>query len=126
MVHVHWAQEVPQCPNLDKTDGQDEGVRKMRGDKKRKWRQIQKLLKEVLPDRPRRPAVGSIEVTFKLREMDKLTQAQQEVVRLLIDGYSSLNIATMRNVKESTVKTLINRIFRRLGVNSRTEMIRKV
>jgi len=121
---------VPECPNLDKilwakvSEGE-----KMRNDEKRKWRQIQKLLDEICrnrPPTPTRPGVGSIEVTYELREMDKLAPKEREVVLYLIEGYSYLNIAKKLEVTENTIKTHMSRIFRKLDVSNSKEVIRKV
>jgi|SRR6516162_5384685 DNA-binding CsgD family transcriptional regulator len=125
---VYGPQEVPQCPNLDKIlwAKVSEGG-KMRNDERCKWRQIQKLLDEIRRNRrPTRPGIGSIEVTYELREMDKLTPAERKVVLLQIEGYSYLNIAKKLEITENTVKTHMSRIFRKLGVNNSKEVIRKV
>ena len=99
----------------------------MRNDERCKWRQIQKLLDEIRRNRrPTRPGIGSIEVTYELREMDKLTPAERKVVLLQIEGYSYLNIAKKLEITENTVKTHMSRIFRKLGVNNSKEVIRKV
>ncbi len=95
-------------------------------DRKRKWQQVRKLLKELAPEPSTRSAFGSIEVWTPLREFDKLARAEKEILLLLLDGYSPLNIAAKRGVSENTIKTLRQRIYRRLEVSNRTEAIRKV
>ena len=95
-------------------------------ERKLKWQRVERLLEELAPKAATRPSFGSIETWTPLREFDKITPAEQEILLLIIEGYSRLNIAAKREVSENTIKTLINRIHRKLSVSNRTEAIRKV
>lgn len=50
-----------------------------------------------------------------------LTPRQQEVLSLLVQGYSNKQIANDLNVAEATVKMHVSLIFRALGVRNRTQ-----
>jgi DNA-binding NarL/FixJ family response regulator len=52
-----------------------------------------------------------------------LSPRQMEVLRLLIEGKSNKLICRELDLSESTVKTHLLAIFRRLGVNSRTQAV---
>ena len=52
-----------------------------------------------------------------------LTARETEVVNLLVAGSSNKNIAFALDISEGTVKIHINNIFRKAGVNSRTDLI---
>lgn len=51
-----------------------------------------------------------------------LTLREADIFRLVIRGYTNLNIATQLGIKESTVKYHLNTIFRKAGVQNRTEL----
>ena len=53
----------------------------------------------------------------------ELSERELEVLRLMAQGMSNLDIATALNVGESTVKSHINRILSKLGVNDRTQAV---
>lgn len=50
-----------------------------------------------------------------------LTERELEVLRLVAQGMSNLEISTALNITESTVKSNINRILSKLGVKDRTQ-----
>lgn len=52
-----------------------------------------------------------------------LSPRQIEVLRLLVQGHSNKLIVRELGIAESTVKTHVEAIFRRLGVNSRTQAV---
>ena len=95
-------------------------------DRKRKWQQVRKLLKELAPEPSTRPAFGSTEIWSPLREFDKLTPAEQEVLLLLLEGFSPFNIARKRGVSQNTIKTQRQHIYGKLGVSYRTDALRRV
>lgn len=55
-----------------------------------------------------------------------LSPREQEVARLLADGYSYLNIAVRSGVSINTIRTLTRRLYRKLGVFNRADLVRAV
>ncbi|MBX3637527.1 MAG: response regulator transcription factor [Rubrivivax sp.] len=64
----------------------------------------------------RPPAPGGEAVTG-------LSERQMDVLRLLLEGKSNKHIGRELGLSESTVKTHLSAIFRRLDVNSRTQAV---
>jgi DNA-binding NarL/FixJ family response regulator len=52
-----------------------------------------------------------------------LTRREEDVVRLVADGLKNREIAQRLKVKEHSVRNYIYRIFEKLGVSSRVELI---
>ena len=79
-------------------------------------RSLQALIKE-------RPAV----VPMKTGEDNTfgLTDREREILRAVITGLKNKEIADTLTISEPTVKTHINRIYKKLGVNSRSKAILK-
>ncbi len=88
----------------------------------------------------RRPAVGvSFVVEREPREREQLadapgrcaallelTERQREIALLVAQGYSPVNIAAQLGLTVATTRTHLKQIYRRLGVSSRTELVRLV
>jgi len=55
--------------------------------------------------------------------MPLLTRREEEVVRLVADGLKNREIAVKLKVKEHSIRNYIYRIFEKLGVSSRVELI---
>jgi DNA-binding NarL/FixJ family response regulator len=55
--------------------------------------------------------------------MPLLTRREEEVVRLVADGLKNREIAQKLQVKEHSIRNYIYRIFEKLGVSSRVELI---
>ena len=55
--------------------------------------------------------------------MPLLTRREEEVVHLVADGLKNREIAQKLNVKEHSIRNYIYRIFEKLGVSSRVELI---
>ncbi|WP_407887539.1 response regulator [Scytonema sp. NUACC26] len=53
----------------------------------------------------------------------ELSERELEVLRLMTRGMSNLDISTALNISESTVKSHVNRILSKLGVNDRTQAV---
>ena len=56
-------------------------------------------------------------------EFDRLSQAEREVVRLVLDGLSQAQIATLRGTSPRTVAKQLESAYRRLGIGSRAELV---
>jgi DNA-binding CsgD family transcriptional regulator len=52
-----------------------------------------------------------------------LTAAEREVAQLALDGCSDAEIASRRGTSRSTVANQLGRIYRKLGVASRVELV---
>ena len=61
-----------------------------------------------------------------LRRIFALTEAEGNITALLAKGLNYAEIAEQRNVTVSTVRSYTKTIFKKLGVNSRTGVVRKV
>jgi DNA-binding CsgD family transcriptional regulator len=55
-----------------------------------------------------------------------LAPRERQVARLLVDGYSNVNVAALCGVSSNTVRTLIRRVYRKLGVCNRAELVREM
>ena len=53
----------------------------------------------------------------------RLTKREQEILRAVADGLATADIAQRLFLGESTVKTHLNRIYRKLGVANRTQAL---
>jgi two-component system NarL family response regulator len=53
----------------------------------------------------------------------ELSERELEVLRLMAQGMSNLEIGTALSIGESTVKSHVNRILSKLGVNDRTQAV---
>ena len=59
----------------------------------------------------------------KAAGMSLLTQREREVIRLVAEGMKNRDIALKLTVTEHTVKNYVFRIFEKLGVSSRVELV---
>jgi two-component system nitrate/nitrite response regulator NarL len=72
-----------------------------------------------------------LEVITKLKPMQVhntggmalLTRREQEVVRLIADGMRNQEISRKLNLREHTVRNYVFRIFEKLGISSRVELV---
>ncbi len=55
--------------------------------------------------------------------LNNLSAREKEVLNLISSGYSNKDVAKALFISETTVKTHLKNIFRKLGVNKRTEAI---
>ncbi len=58
--------------------------------------------------------------------LDKLSQRQIQILKLLTEGHSNRDIATICEISEGTVKLHVSTILKVLGVSSRTQVVIKV
>ena len=77
---------------------------------------------EWTDDQYRLDVTHASRLTARLSEL-KLTPREIEVCILLLDGYTIRQISAMLNIAYSTVNTYYTSIYRKLRVNSRTEII---
>ena len=61
-----------------------------------------------------------------LKRQFGLTNAESQVLVNFIDGYTSENIATLRNRSHTTIKTQLQSILNKTGARSKTELLRIV
>jgi DNA-binding NarL/FixJ family response regulator len=55
--------------------------------------------------------------------MELLSRREQDVVRCLAEGHANSEIARKLNISENTVKNYLFRVFNKLGVSSRVEVV---
>jgi DNA-binding NarL/FixJ family response regulator len=79
------------------------------------------------PSQEEKNRAASLIRSFSLPEsshvFSRLTQRQQEVLRLLAKGETNKNISRHLNVSENTVKVHVTAILKALGVSNRTQAV---
>jgi len=55
--------------------------------------------------------------------MELLSKREQDVVRWLAEGHTNSEIALKMKISDNTVKNYLFRIFNKLGVSSRVEVV---
>ncbi len=60
------------------------------------------------------------------KPMDGLSRREREIARLLVAGYSGVNVAAIAGLSENTVRTYVRRLYAKLGVASRAELVHKL
>ncbi|MFI5150474.1 MAG: response regulator [Bacteroidia bacterium] len=73
-----------------------------------------------------RKIVASFQATEKNKELEKLSQREQEILQLLSKGLRYKEIGDQLFVSTETVRTHIRNIYQKLQVNSRTDALNKV
>jgi DNA-binding NarL/FixJ family response regulator len=76
-----------------------------------------------LVDAIRRAAAGGLAFATRPEQPVALTRREAEIVRLLVDGLSNDEIAGSLTIGTRTVETHLRRLFGRLEVASRTELV---
>ena len=56
----------------------------------------------------------------------RLSRREAEVARLLVDGYSNVNIAALFGLSPNTVRTFMRRIYTKVGVFNRADLVRRL
>jgi DNA-binding CsgD family transcriptional regulator len=56
--------------------------------------------------------------------MPGLSKREQEIGALLVAGYAAVNAAAVLGLSEHTVRTYVRRLYRKLGVSNRVELVR--
>jgi DNA-binding NarL/FixJ family response regulator len=77
------------------------------------------ITRRLLEEYIRRPPPGAV----RPPALEELTGREVEVLRLVATGHSNAQIAARLFVSEPTVKTHINRLFRKLGVRDRIHAV---
>jgi len=62
----------------------------------------------------------------KAAAMDVLSRREREIARLLVAGYSGVNVAAIAGLSENTVRTYVRRLYQKLGVSNRADLVRKL
>lgn len=70
------------------------------------------------------PEVKGVINTEGFQMLFHLTQAEQAICQLLVDGYKAQDVADLRNTGLETVKGQIKSIFSKTGVNEKSALIR--
>lgn len=55
-----------------------------------------------------------------------LSRREREIARLLVAGYSGVNVAAISGLSENTVRTYVRRLYAKLGVANRADLVRKL
>jgi DNA-binding CsgD family transcriptional regulator len=55
-----------------------------------------------------------------------LSKREREIARLLIAGYSGVNVAAIAGLSENTVRTYVRRLYGKLEVSNRADLVRKL
>jgi DNA-binding CsgD family transcriptional regulator len=75
-----------------------------------------------------RCAVLRVEPTEKANNpvLDGLSRREREIARLLVAGYSGVNVAAISGLSENTVRTYVRRLYTKVGVSNRADLVRKL
>jgi DNA-binding CsgD family transcriptional regulator len=75
-----------------------------------------------------RCAVVRVEQTQKQQAaaMEGLSKREREIARLLVAGYSGVNVAAIAGLSENTVRTYVRRLYAKLSVSNRADLVRKL
>ena len=75
-----------------------------------------------------RCAVVRVEAPEKqnAQAMEGLSRREREIARLLVAGYSGVNVAAIAGLSENTVRTYVRRLYLKLHVNNRADLVRKL
>jgi DNA-binding NarL/FixJ family response regulator len=85
------------------------------------FEKIHRCLKKKNPSNPARPK-PTFAQNIKLEDAG-LTRREKEVVQFAAQGYSDDEIAKMLSISAYTVKFHLKRIFKKLGIHKRVELI---
>lgn len=73
-----------------------------------------------------RCAVVRVEPQEKAAPIGGLSKREREIARLLVAGYSGVNVAAISGLSENTVRTYVRRLYHKLGVSNRADLVRKL
>ena len=73
-----------------------------------------------------RCAAVRVEPVGRPAAIEGLSKREREIARLLVAGYSGVNVAAISGLSENTVRTYVRRLYGKLGVNNRADLVRKL
>jgi DNA-binding CsgD family transcriptional regulator len=73
-----------------------------------------------------RCAAVRVEAPKRPAAIEGLSKREREIARLLVAGYSGVNVAAISGLSENTVRTYVRRLYAKLGVNNRADLVRKL
>jgi DNA-binding CsgD family transcriptional regulator len=73
-----------------------------------------------------RCAAVRVEGTPRPTPMEGLSKRERAIARLLVAGYSGVNVAAIAGLSENTVRTYVRRLYTKLGANNRADLVRKL
>jgi DNA-binding CsgD family transcriptional regulator len=73
-----------------------------------------------------RCAALRVQAPQKPAALEGLSKRERDIARLLIAGYSGVNVAAISGLSENTVRTYVRRLYGKLGVNNRADLVRKL
>jgi DNA-binding CsgD family transcriptional regulator len=73
-----------------------------------------------------RCAAVRVEASGRPAAIEGLSKREREIARLLVAGYSGVNVAAISGLSENTVRTYVRRLYGKLGVNNRADLVRKL
>lgn len=71
-------------------------------------------------------AILRVEPQGKPAPIEGLSKREREIARLLVAGYSGVNVAAISGLSENTVRTYVRRLYQKLGVANRADLVRKL
>jgi PAS domain S-box-containing protein len=86
--------------------------------------QKQRDYTELLEQRLSEKKGGRKTVTFDSGGLSlsvKLSRRETDVLRLITEGYTNAQVSELLNISANTVKSYVNNLFNKLGVNDRTQ-----
>jgi DNA-binding CsgD family transcriptional regulator len=73
-----------------------------------------------------RCAILRVESQEKAAPIGGLSKREREIARLLVAGYSGVNVAAISGLSENTVRTYVRRLYAKLGVSNRADLVRRL
>lgn len=73
-----------------------------------------------------RCAILRVDPQDKPAPIEGLSKREREIARLLVAGYSGVNVAAISGLSENTVRTYVRRLYQKLGVANRADLVRKL
>jgi DNA-binding CsgD family transcriptional regulator len=73
-----------------------------------------------------RCAAVRVEAPQRPAAIEGLSKREREIARLLVSGYSGVNVAALSGLSENTVRTYVRRLYGKLGVNNRADLVRQL